>query len=395
MKPKVLVNLLVVTGVLVLVAAIVPRLGKGPAKGELPERLLPTLKDRINDITSITVTSGGQSTIVERRDKAWVIPAKGAYPARFETVKEALLGLDELVPLEAKTANPELYARIGVQEPGEGAPSTRLTLANADGAEIASVILGDEVVEGGDPKRYARVAGQDRAFLAAGRVHAPIDPMAWIDTELLRIGRDRVSRITIRHPDGETIELVRDATGANYTLQGVPEGREPKTPGEISAAAGSLNYLRFEDVRSMESPGFELDEPVLAAYELSNGVRLMVTLWAHEGMHWASFEAEGPAAPIQPTDASPTEDPSTAGEPTTDDPTAEARKEAGELNAKLRGWVFSIPSYQAETMRKRMADLTQAPAASEDALPENPPESPSFLPTLDAADDPAPGEGGG
>ena len=52
----------------------------------------------------------------------------GGYPARVELVETVLSGIADLRYLEPKTARAALYPKLGVEDAGPGAGSTRLTL---------------------------------------------------------------------------------------------------------------------------------------------------------------------------------------------------------------------------------------------------------------------------
>lgn len=405
MNAKTLKILAVVTLLVVLAAVAVQRLsGGGAAPEPLPEGVLPALAERINEVASIEVAGGSETVTLARRDGAWVVESKAGYPAKFETVKQALVALSELTPRERKTSDPARYGRLGLEDPSEGSDAVRVVLRDASGTDVGGAVLGDEVSEGGASMRYVRAVGDDQAWLAEGRVTVPTDPLQWIDRDILRIARDRVTRVTITHPDGEVVSIVREQGGTNYTLESVPEGRAPKPAGEIGAPASALSYLRLDDVRDVAESGLELGEPTTALYETTSGLKITVRSWEADGTVWASISAEAPpeaaAAPGTPAgqDAAP---PEQAGDSGSDAAPAEpaedgdaTRTEAAEINAKVSGWLYAIPDYQATSLRKRTADLTEEPQAPEEAAPEDDSGEalpPPFLPAGDRDD----GDGGG
>lgn len=394
MNPKALWILLAATGVIVLLAVLTQRSVVGDGGEPLPERVVPDLEQRINEVAAIRIASGGEQVTLERRDGAWVVASSAGYPAKFETVKQALVSLAELEPRERKTADPARYGRIGLGEPEEGSDSVGVVLLDDAGGEIASVVLGDEVTAGGTPQRYVRTAASEQSWLAEGRVTLPTDQMQWMEREVLRIGRDRVARVTITHPDGEAVAIVREEGGANYALEALPEGREPRSPGEVGAPASALSFLRFDDVRSASDPGFEPGEPTVTVFETESGLVIRARTWEYDGTVWAAFAAEAPEA----ADASAGEADAAEGqaaEPTEpeqpEDQTPQA--EATEINERLGRWLFAIPDHQAAPLRKRLADLTTEPEppAPDEAVEGDPEGEPVFVPSLDARDDPGGG----
>jgi hypothetical protein len=405
--------LLVATVVVVMLAVVVQRRsGPGGEGHPLPDRVVPTLVDRVNDVAAIEVVGGGEALELQRRESGWVVASRAGYPAKFETVKEAIVSISQLEPRERKTADPARYERLGLAEPGDASESVRVTLRDTEGKEIAGVVLGNDVSEGGASQRYVRTVSDAQAWLAEGRVNVPTDPLQWMDRDIMRIARDRITRVRIRHPDGEEVSIAREQGGTNYTLETAPEGRTPKSAAEIGAPASALAYLRFDNVRADDGLGLDMGSPTVTVFETANGLRVTARTWKVEDKTWASFAAEAVPSPAA-TDAGEGQEPEAGtggaedsetapeaepGATGTEPPAAEensAAKEAEELNAKLSGWLFAIPEYQAGSLRKRLDDLTEAPTPPEEQPAPEEEEQPLFIPSLDARDDPpedGPGE---
>lgn len=395
MNAKTLKILVVATLVCVAAAFAFQKLGSpGSGQADLPDRVAPGLAARLNEVAAIEITGAEGALRLARAGEEWTVASKDGYPAKFDTVKQLLVALAELAPRERKTADPERYTRLGLTDPGVGSESLGVRLAAADGSEIAGFILGGQVDAGGTPQRFVRTAGDPQSWLAEGQIDAPTDAMRWLDAAITQIARDRITRVTITHPDAEVVSLAREQGGTNYTIETVPEGRTPKPAGEVGATASALAYLRFDDVRAGEGPDGQAGEPVVAVYETADDLRVTVRTWEVEGKWWATFEAEAIAGPAAPAGESSEESPPSADPPA--DPAADPQAEADTLDAKLSGWVFSIPEYQAKSFRKRLADLTEEPPPAEDAaagdLLAPPPDRPASVPSLDAVDPPDGGE---
>ena len=379
MNAKALKILVVVTLVCVFAALAVQKLGSpGNGADALPERVVPTLADKLNDIAAIEITSGGESITLARAGDTWTLASKDGYPAKFETVKALLVGLAELQPRERKTADPALYARLGLADPGPESEALGVTLTGVDGSTVADLVLGEQVQSGSAQQRFVRASGDPQAWLAEGRVDAPTDPMRWLDTAVTQIPRDRVRRVTITHADGSVVSIAREQGGSDYALESVPEGRTPKSAGEVGAPASALVGLRFDDVRKGDAPA-DAPEPVVAVYETTDDLRVTIRSWQADGKTWAAISAEATAPQAAPADPE---------NPSPEPPAETPQDRADALNAKLAGWLFSLPQYQAGQLRKTMDDLTQAPP--EEPAPEG--DDPASVPFLDAADDGPDGE---
>jgi len=105
--------------------------------------MFPALLDRVNDVTEVEVTSGGKTYRLAREDSGWVAPDRDGYPLDGDKVHQLLVGTAGLERIEPKTGNPELYVKLGLEDPtGEDADSVRYVLKAGDGNAVADIIVG-------------------------------------------------------------------------------------------------------------------------------------------------------------------------------------------------------------------------------------------------------------
>jgi hypothetical protein len=315
-------GILALLTVVLLVAAIIAygsRRGSGPT-GERA-LLYPALADRINDVESIGILGPDGAFTIARSGDEWTVVEKGGYPAQFQKVKSAVVGVSELEIVEPKTSRPDLYERLGVSQPGEAdARSMLLTLRDASGQEIVSLIVGDQST-GSTNRRFVRRAGEEQSWLAQGDLSIDADAMEWIERNIVGIQRDRIQNVEITHPDGESVFIYRDSEDQrDFTVSDIPEDRELTFAGAAGGIATGLAFLRIEDVARVAAEG--------------------------------ASGAEG--ADGMPKDI---------------------RAEAQTLSARLEGWSFRLATAQAANLRKRMEDLTrekpeEEPAPEEPAQPD-------------------------
>ena len=89
--------------------------GESPASGAL---LFPDLRAMVNDVDHLTITKSGVEPIaLEKVSGEWRVAARDGYAADMSDVRAVLLAMTEAKILEEKTANPEMYERLGVQGP--------------------------------------------------------------------------------------------------------------------------------------------------------------------------------------------------------------------------------------------------------------------------------------
>lgn len=377
--------------------------------------VLPGLASKVNSATVLTVKSGEQSLTI-RRDPAapgseWAVEELGGYPARFERVKETLVGLAMLEKVEPKTDRPESYDKLGVQEPGPGAPDSRLVTVAAGDSPLASLIVGKSTFAGSKPRVFVREPGQARSWLASGDLNISTDPMDWVDRQVLTIDSARIQMAILNHADGTQLIVSRGSKDDPWEVADMPEGRELKNSTVASPVASALAFVNMEAVR----PVADIDWTGASTAEYRTFDGLMVTATTVERAaepadgapedsasagapgdveFWARFSAdfeESLVAPVpiaQPADGHEmTEEETAAAQKAADDQRAatveRVRKEMESLNTRLGPWAIKIPKTKADQMRRRIEDLLkEAPAAEEPAPAEPEAHEPAAEPDL-------------
>jgi len=382
---KSILILLVVT-VLVVVGAFLVRSGSGGSdERSLPDVVVPGLAAELDRVVRIEVTKGEESIALERRGSTWGLAGRGGYPAKFEKVRDLALGIAELEPVERKTSNPELYERLGVQDPSADNPDSTLVLMRDEGGEeVASVIIGQREFRGSTQAWYVRRSDEAQSWLAEGRLDVQPTLATWTDREIVRLPRDRIESVMITHPDGETLLVYRDAEDdRNFQVEGVPEGRSLTSEAAANPIGSALAFLSFQDVTSEEEAGVDFSKAVIAEYITWDGLTVTVRTVAHEGAHWAKVVADAPAASA-PAEA---EDEGDGGDGEREEAEAAGPgAEAAAINEKAGGWVFEIQEGKANNFRARLEDLLEP-------LPESEAETTEAGPPAPPAE--GPGEDGG
>lgn len=353
-----------------------------------PALLLPDLKDHINDVARLDIKRPGDSLSITRTGDTWGLSTKHNYPVQIEHVKALVLGLSELRPLEPKTSNPDLYSKIGVQNPPDTAPPptpppanpddqppaqpTLVILSDAQGKPLASVILGTQRW-GTPPTIFVRSANDKQSWLAQGKVDVPADAMQWIDRQALNIPRDRVRSVSIVHPDGAEIDASRTSpTDPAFFVKNIPAGRELSAPTAAESLATSLQSLSIDDVAPIDTLPFEA--PTVMVLRTFDGLVVTARTTAHDAKAWVNFtfSFDDQITPAPPTpEAQPTPP---AGQKSPDD----VKKEVADLTARLSPWAFAIPEYKAKSLTSHLEDLLKPlPAPPVESEPIGPSPSPT------------------
>lgn len=336
-------------GVLAVLAVLagVAYLGQRPARpAEGP--FLPGFRDELNDIRKIVITGPGNKAIatLERGADRWTVSGRGNYPADVGRIRKNLLALAEARIVEEKTANPGYYDRLGVQDLSSPSASG-LQLTITGGKQPIDLIIG-LTPPGASDLTYVRRAGEPGSWLVAAQFDLGKSGGEWLDRSLTDIPAERIESVTIDHPGVETLRITRapgpekptaDArTGPDgiveFRVADVPAGRALSYPGIANGVAGALADLQLEDVQTREALGSDPGKPVVARFVTTNGLQVEASAWRLADGTRLTFNASGEG---------------------------EAAKEAAALNARLGGWVYTLPSYRTEQLTRRLQELL-APA---------------------------------
>ena len=316
--------------------------------------VFPTLRDRTSRVVEIEVGRTGAGFALERRGDGWANTGLGGYPARAEPIETVLSEIAGLRYLEPKTARPALYPKLAVEDAGPGAGSTRLTLRDGDGGVLADLIVGKARPRTANARRagvYVRLPGRERAWLAEGTLDVHRDAGGWSDREIVDVDARSIRSITVRHEDGEVVDLHRAEPGdRKLTLRTLPAGAAVAYQHQIDFMAGLLEGLSFVDARAggpsdpAVSPGFEVTAESMD--------HLRVTLRAgnpaEDGSLWAAVDA-GLAVGAEAS--------------------GHARAEASRIASRFDGWLLKLPRRVSDRLEIRLHDVIGSGSMAERQTP--------------------------
>ena len=306
------------------------------------EVVFPDLRDRTGGVAVIEVGRAGAGFALERRGDGWANAGLGGYPARAERVATVLSEIAGLRYLEPKTARATLHSRLAVEDAGPGAESTRLTLGDGNGGVLADLIVGKARPRTANADRagvYIRLPGRERAWLAEGTLDVHRDAAGWSDREIVDIDAHSIRSLTVRHADGEVVDLHRaEPDDRKLTLRNLPAGAAVAHQHQIDFMAGLLKGLSFVDARAgppsdpAVAPGFE------ATVETADHLRVTLRAGnpAEDGTLWAAVDA-GLAVDVEASD--------------------HARAEASRIASQFDGWLLKLPRRISDRLRIRLHDI--------------------------------------
>ena len=349
MKPRSFLVLAALTA-LAVIAAVLAVIGQ-PAlttltKGE--ESAFQGLAERLNEAGELAVQSNAARFSIVKTETGWGMKDRAKYPVHFDKVKTALFALSELKLLEAKTGDPARYKRLEVEEPDVAeAQSVRFEIRDDGGESIASGVVGrlnPNLFGDGGGGTYLRRGKEEQSWLAAGEVTLGKTRNDWLVRDIVDIAAEQVRRAVIRQPDGAEIAVTQEKPDSGeYMLEGIPEGRKLKDTSEAKNLAGGLWRLTFEDVKPAADVEFP-ENPNLSVYETFDGLKVHIEMTMVDEVVWGRFSATAEGA--------------------SGDNAEEIRKQAEEITARARGWVYELSAGEGERLTTRIEDILEEPEKS-------------------------------
>ncbi|HEY6515419.1 MAG TPA: DUF4340 domain-containing protein [Steroidobacteraceae bacterium] len=303
--------------------------------------VLPGLEKSVNDVTEVRITKADRSqATLQRNATNWSVGER-AYPADSGKLRKLLLDLGSLQAVERKTSVARNYPVLGVAD---------VTQPKATGARIDIVSRGKtwSLIVGNSMDAnncYVRVVDSAQSLLASPLIMVDADPKLWLDPAIVDIAPDRIREVEELPAKGSGFNVSRDSkTQADFTVHGVPRGRE-LTGGDAADPMGSaLSSLTLTDVRKAAAPpnGSDLSHAVFRTFD---GLEIDVSGYEQAGNGYVDVSAHA-------SDKS-------------------AAAEAQQINSRVQGWDYEIPGYRYEEIFQAMDGLLKPlPAKKVRAKPQ-------------------------
>jgi hypothetical protein len=340
MGPKTIVILAVLTLFAVIAAGIVSVLDSaGNQDARIGTPVFPDLLDRVNDVATLSIASRRGTLTLVRGEGGWRLLESDGFQVMSVKARGSVLDLAALRFFEQKTAKPDRYYKLFLRDIADPySESKRITLKDAAGDVLADLVvgLGKNNLPGTDTGGvFIRLPGDKRTWLAQGGLNVGEFPSEWIEREIFNIAGDRIKRVEITRPSGETLVITkRSPMTLVYSLNAMPSGSKIKYDEEPGLIASNLEKFLIEDARRAGTVSFAPGKTARARFETFDGLSSVAEVTIVDQQGWVRFSFIGTGA---------------------------AASEAQALSAKTRDWVFRIAGFRAERLTKRLADML-APA---------------------------------
>jgi len=342
----------------VVIAAVAVNRQRAPTTTLEKQHLFPALAEKVNDVHSLELSRHNEKLLITRRGGQWHIQQADGYPADFSRIRETVIAVADLLVLSEKTSNPELYERLGVEDPArEDADSVLLTLLDASEAPLVSLIVGRQRRSKSPqdtPGLYVRLPGESTTLLVEGRIDASVQVKDWFDRDLFSIDGDRVKNIHIVHPDGESLRLQRVEKAGDLVLTDIPENMEMQSSVVVSRMGTLLEDVFVDDVVKAEKAADGAQ--TIATVQTFDGRVATINSATLGGTGYSRFHFSAAETPSAGDDGN-GEDDAGAADDDSGEKKPDPAAEADALNDRLSGWAYAIPAFKFELFTRRPADL--------------------------------------
>ncbi len=105
--------------------------------------LFPGLAQKLQDAARVEISHQGKTTAIVKHGDIWGLEDRGGYAVQASKLRGMLTALTELRLVEQRTADPEQFSRLGLEDPnGKTANSNLLRVLDASGKPIVALIVG-------------------------------------------------------------------------------------------------------------------------------------------------------------------------------------------------------------------------------------------------------------
>ncbi len=341
------------------------------------ERLLADLDAaKLNGAASLTVTAKGKTFTIAKSGDAWLVQEMAQYPADPDLVHKALFALLELRPYEAKTKDPKRLAKLELEDPkGKDAQSRQLTVKDKDGKVLADVVFGKSNTTNvilGKEMVYVRKAGSDQAWLAEGDPSLKSEALEWLKRAVIDVDVERIKDVETKSMKGELVLNIGKGKleDKEFVVRNLPAGRKPKEARTIGYVAESLDNVNLDDVKKVADIDFEKHGIGTGTWRTFDGLVIKVRMAEVDKKFWLSLTAEVDEAALLKEKPKP--------ETKLKDADA-VRKEAAEINSRVRAWAYHVPTTSSRFMTYKLDDVAE-PEKKEEKKSEEKKEEPKPAP---------------
>jgi len=255
-----------------------------PIEVEAQSLVFPGLVQRQDRIDGIRISGAGNAMLVDLKKVSglWRVTERNDWPADAGKISQLLMLLAQARLQEAKTSDPALYPKIGVEALSDRWAQGMEVRLDGGGKPLRVLVGHAHVGMDGD---YVRVDDAAQSWLTDRHLDISRNPVDWLDHHLIDRPLARIEQVQIDSTDGNSYALAfRDD---RFRLVDIPSAAMGDSHAG-DAMAGFLEQLNFDDVA---------DDDGNAAIERKvrflgvDGVRVEVDAWRDQGKVWVHLDS--------------------------------------------------------------------------------------------------------
>ena len=187
---------------------------------------------------------------------------------------------------------------------------------------------------------YIRKPGNNQTWLAAGELSVEVKPSGWLERKIVDIKEKDVLVATLTHHDGEVVQVSKENPEArNFTLHGIPSGKELEYATDPDNIAAVVDQFELDDVRKAGYVDFANEKTAIAEFVTRDSLQVRFRVVEKGGAQWVDVEALAIEGAPKSKDGKNT------------------KERAKEINLRVKGWVYQLPSFKGSRLKRRMADM--------------------------------------
>lgn len=282
---------LVIAAVVALSIALLlnARRNETAATAGLP--VFPGLAGELSSVSAVSLRKDSPTpgVMLHKTGNVWTVAERADYPADLSKLRKLLMSLGDAKIIEEKTADPQRFPSIGVEDPGiSGAAGVEVSVSTPTAKR--SLIVGKSVGGG----NFVRKPDDTRSYSVEPGISIDADPRYWVDAHLLNVASSLIQAVDVKPAAGAPYVIRRpqpaegsakpddsgiNAAGANpaatntsgsgatataasppvdnaYTLDRVPSGRKALESAALAPSPSMLSSLNADDVSPASSIDF-------------------------------------------------------------------------------------------------------------------------------------------
>lgn len=262
--------------------------------------LLADVIAQVNVIDRINITAANNQTRVTlvKQGTTWQVEQRDFYPADMSKIRSLVMSLLEAKILEEKTSNPELYARLGVEDMSHAdAQGMLVTLYYA--GQTTNLIIGNPGPQL-NKNRYVRKPEEATTWLVDRKIDVKHELTHWLNKSLFSVEPDQIAQIAITVGDSRSMIITHDTQSnaavdsSGFIVTNLSKPEAQVVDAELQQITNALSSFQLLDVASQDKVA-GLKASLYINYLLKQGTSVTLQAYDLDGERYASLDVNGEA----------------------------------------------------------------------------------------------------